>query len=193
MSKNSPNGVPQSAKKVFSGVIYDIYQWPQKMFDESYEIFEKAVRPSLVHVIAVVGNRIIVLEEKQPRSKTWFVTIPGGRIDKGESSVQAGKRELLEETGYKSKNWQLIKEAPVKGSAISFSNYIYLAKDCYLADKQNLDNGEKIRIKLLSSTKFFHLADDDSFCHREPQLSILLLKARLNKKSQQEFRKLLFS
>ena len=33
--------VPKQAKRVFKGVIFDVYQWEQEMFDGTKEIFEK--------------------------------------------------------------------------------------------------------------------------------------------------------
>ena len=36
--------LPKNAKRVFKGKIFDVYQWDQKMFDNSVEIFEKMKR-----------------------------------------------------------------------------------------------------------------------------------------------------
>jgi hypothetical protein len=35
MPKDQPTKFPASAKKVFEGVLYDVYQWPQKLYDGS--------------------------------------------------------------------------------------------------------------------------------------------------------------
>jgi len=32
--------VPEEAKLVFKGIIYDVYQWEQKMFDGTFSTFE---------------------------------------------------------------------------------------------------------------------------------------------------------
>ena len=48
--------VPKEAKKVFSGVIYDVYQWPQEMFDGSMQTFEMLGRPDTVKILAVLSE-----------------------------------------------------------------------------------------------------------------------------------------
>jgi ADP-ribose pyrophosphatase len=57
-----------------------------------------------VHAAAVLartkeGKFVINKEYRHPTGK-WLLGCPGGRIDSGESPIEAGKRELLEETGY---------------------------------------------------------------------------------------------
>jgi len=44
-----------------------VYQWEQKMFDETIKIFEKLKRNDTVDIIAVSENLdICILEEEQP-------------------------------------------------------------------------------------------------------------------------------
>lgn len=45
------------------------------------------------------GKFIVNREYRHPTGK-WLMSCPGGRIDPGESPLEAAKRELLEETGY---------------------------------------------------------------------------------------------
>ncbi|SRR5581483_10646216 len=45
------------------------------------------------------GKFIINKEYRHPTGK-WLLSCPGGRIDTGESPIEAARRELLEETGY---------------------------------------------------------------------------------------------
>ncbi|KKT71448.1 MAG: NUDIX hydrolase [Candidatus Moranbacteria bacterium GW2011_GWF1_44_4] len=58
--------LPKNAKRVFRGVIFDVWQWKQKMFDGSLATFEKIKRPDTVNIVGVVGKRIIILRQKQP-------------------------------------------------------------------------------------------------------------------------------
>lgn len=57
--------------------------------------------PDWVNVVALTGDDQVVLVE-QYRHGTQRVTleIPGGMVDPGESFLEAGLRELLEETGF---------------------------------------------------------------------------------------------
>lgn len=59
--------LPENAKCVFKGVLFDIYQWEQEMFDGTYSIFEKVVRlPSSQIIATTPENKIILLDEEQP-------------------------------------------------------------------------------------------------------------------------------
>ncbi len=49
-----------------------------------------------------------VLLERQYRyaARDYLWELPAGRIDPGETALAAGKRELLEETGYRARQWK---------------------------------------------------------------------------------------
>ena len=46
-------------------------------------------------------KQVILVKQFRPGPKKILFEIPGGGIDKNETPIQAGARELLEETGYK--------------------------------------------------------------------------------------------
>ncbi|HUD06291.1 MAG TPA: NUDIX domain-containing protein [Candidatus Saccharimonadales bacterium] len=142
--------VPKNAKLVFKGIIYDTYQWQQKMFDDSYETFEMLRRPDTLKALAVKENKIILLEQQQPDSSDVFYDLPGGRHDvSGETELEGTKRELLEETGMTFKNWKLI-DITQPFSKVELFVYVFLATDFQNQVKQSLDSGEKIKVLELS-------------------------------------------
>lgn len=53
--------IPSEATKVFDGVIFDVYQWQQKMFDGSIETFEMLKRVSTVGIIAIKDDKLALL------------------------------------------------------------------------------------------------------------------------------------
>lgn len=63
-----PNAIliPDTAKQVFAGVIFDVYQWPQTMFDGRTETFEMLRRPDTVKVLLVRSNQILLINDAQP-------------------------------------------------------------------------------------------------------------------------------
>jgi ADP-ribose pyrophosphatase len=137
--------VPENAKRVFEGVIYDVYQWQQKMFDESSATFEMLRRPDTVQIICSDNNKLLVLEEEQPHAgrRTNFA---GGRVDEDDESIlSAAKREVLEETGLTFNNWKLL-DVVQPHAKFEWFIYTYLASAKLSETDQKLDNGEKVTL-----------------------------------------------
>jgi ADP-ribose pyrophosphatase len=141
--------VPDQAVRAFQGMIFDTYQWPQKLFDGSEHRFEMLKRPDTVSIICIVEDKILVIDDEQPHlgSRQSF---PGGRVDAEDGSVEtAAQREILEETGYSFKNWRLLKVSqPYR--KMEWFVYIFLAWDVAAQQQPVLDAGEKITVNQLN-------------------------------------------
>lgn len=140
--------IPQHAKCVFKGIIFGVYHWEQKMFDGRTETFEAITRNPAAFVLPMSGEKIYYVHQEQP-AKPPYYSLPGGRIDEGEEPLEAAKRELEEETGLTSDNWELF-ESFNPGRALGKTDYpvyFFIARDCKKTREQKLDvGGEKIEI-----------------------------------------------
>jgi ADP-ribose pyrophosphatase len=65
----------------------------------SYTCLDLRTHASAVLAQTKEGKFIINKEYRHPTGQ-WLLSCPGGRIDTGESPLEAARRELLEETGY---------------------------------------------------------------------------------------------
>ncbi len=146
---NKARLIPEGAKRVFEGKIFDVYQWDQELFDGSHAVFEMIKRPDTVNVLAVKDGKLVVLEQEQPGSG-MFYSLPGGRHDNPrESELEAAKRELLEETGMTFKEWRLI-SATQPFAKMEWFIYTFLATSFEKQTGVRLDSGEKIAMRLMT-------------------------------------------
>lgn len=181
--------IPEDAKMVFKGILFDVWQWEQKLFDGSTATFERLKRPNTAQVVATVDDKILLLMQEQPDSSRPFPSIPGGRCDEDEEPLESAKRELLEETGYASDEWQLWKETE-PFAKMEWTVYTYIARNCSKVQEPHLDAGEKIEQRLVSFDEFLHLTDVDDFYDRE--LMEPLLRARYSQIEKQKLSALFF-
>ena len=151
MKKLVPNDavlIPNNAECVFRGQIFDIYQWPQKMFDGSEHTFEMLKRPDTVTVVPVLGDKILTILDEQPHSGARL-SFPGGRVDANEpDTLAAAKRETKEETGYQFDNWKLVNVSQPH-TKLEWFIYFYIAWNGKKTAEPHLDVGEKITLKEL--------------------------------------------
>ncbi|MFZ1019370.1 MAG: NUDIX hydrolase [Minisyncoccia bacterium] len=184
----SKQPIPENAKLVFKGVVFDTYQWEVNGYDGSKRIFEKVKRPDTAMIIPVTEDGKIILALQEQPNKLPFMGTVGGRVDEGEDVLEAAKRELLEETGYEAKNWLLF-DAIQPVSKVEWAVYTFIAKGCKKIAEQNLDGAEKIKLKFVTFEEFINLAiNDDKF---GDEFKIKILEAKQQPEKMEEIRKLI--
>jgi ADP-ribose pyrophosphatase len=183
----SKQPIPEHAKCVFKGVMFDVYQWEQELYDGTKTTFEKLKRPDTVLVYGVLpGGKILLVEDSQPLKKTQLCA-PGGRMNAGESPEEAGARELLEETGYVADEFILWKSInPI--TKIDWAVYVFVAKGLKKVKEQNLDSGEKIKIVEMTLDEVIDTAVRDGWQDREIERDLLLSK--IDPQKHEELKKL---
>lgn len=165
--------IPVKAKKVFSGIVFDVYQWEQKMFDGNYKTFEMIRRPDTVNIILVNENDEIILAQEQQPGKRLTIGCFGGRVEPNEDPMTAIKRELLEETGMTADRIELWYQFE-PSEKIDWTIYTYIGKDLKKIEEPNLESGERIKPFI---TTFDNLVEKviymDNFRDQETALKIL--------------------
>jgi ADP-ribose pyrophosphatase YjhB (NUDIX family) len=141
--------VPDKAEKVFSGVMFDVYQWQQEMFDGNYKTYEMIKRPDTVLVIALDDDdKVVVMREEQPNLPVRETRVPGGRVEPSdESTLAAAQRELFEETGLKMREWKLVEVVQTE-LKIEWFIHVFVARGVESEQKSTPDaGGEKIEVR----------------------------------------------
>lgn len=105
-----------------------------------------------VNVIALTKeNQIVMIDQFRHGSNTVEIEIPGGMMDPTDSSpIEAGLRELREETGYEGTSAELIGQIYANPAIMSNICYTVLVRECELKHDINLDHGEDLATRLVS-------------------------------------------
>ncbi|MES2623236.1 MAG: NUDIX hydrolase [Patescibacteria group bacterium] len=177
--------IPDHAAKVFTGKIFDVYQWEQEMYDGTKQTFEKLKRPDTVVVFPVLEDGTILLTEQEQPGRIPFIDAPSGRAYEGEDPLETAKRELLEETGYEAKEYVLWRaKNPV--TKIDWVCYTFIAKGCVKVADQKLDAGEKVVLKPVTFDELLEISQDEKF--RAQESVIDFLQAKGDKKKYEELK-----
>jgi ADP-ribose pyrophosphatase len=74
-------------------------------------------------------RRILLVRQYRLPAENYMWELPAGKVDEGEKPLQAAKRELMEETGYKAKTWQKLASFFVSPGYVQERMTIFLATD----------------------------------------------------------------
>ncbi len=182
--------LPPQAKRVFKGEIFEVYQWPQELYDGTTATFEMLKRPDTVVVIPVTetGEILYILEEQPNRSPKY--SFPGGRLDEGEELHAAALRELREETGYEVGTCELFHTLDPEPK-IDWRIHVFIAKGCKKVMNQNLDAGERIEVRSMSFEEMLVRVREPGF--QAGFIQLWVLEALLDPHKMQELRQLILS
>lgn len=117
-----------------------------------FEIKRSIVRHAGSAVMMAVDDRRRILLVRQYRlpARAYLWELPAGKLDPGEKALQAARRELVEETGYRARRWRkLISFYPSPGY-VSEKMTIFLAQDLTAGEAHPMDD-ERIETRWFSA------------------------------------------
>lgn len=104
--------------------------------------------PNWVNAVAITeDNRVLMVRQYRHAAGLVSLEIPGGVIDGDESPVDAIRRELLEETGYRFDDFELLCTIYANPSTANNQTFCYLAKGGKKVQEQQLDEHEEVIVE----------------------------------------------
>lgn len=96
-------------KKIFSGKLLKLYVERKKFPNGYVSDFEIVKHPGAILVIPFLEkDKIVLIRQFRPVIRSYIWELPAGTLGKNENPLCCAKRELIEEIGYKAKEWKKI-------------------------------------------------------------------------------------
>lgn len=92
-----------------------------------------------------------------------------------EAALDAAKRELLEETGYVSDDWQFLMSVPSNATLADNYANLFVAKNCKKVSGQNLDDTEFLNVHLYKRAEIDEMINSGEFPQTTHILALLLV------------------
>lgn len=150
-----------AGEAVYAGALLDVRRDIARLPDGSVAVREYIVHPGAVLVVPVLDDGRLVVERqfRYPHNRA-FLEFPAGKLDPGESALDTGVRELIEETGYAASLWTRL---GVIHPVISYSTE---AIALYAAQRlapvgARLDTGEFLELVECSEAELYLAIDEE--------------------------------
>ena len=85
-------------------------------------------------------KRVLLVRQYRLPAEKYLWELPAGRLDAGEKPLQAAKRELKEETGYRARKWTKLASYFVSPGYVQERMTIFLAENLTAGDPTPMDD-----------------------------------------------------
>ena len=124
----------------------------------------------------------IIIERQYRHSVGEFLLeLPAGRIEPGESPLAAAKREMIEETGFRAKNWKLLTKYFASPGFLGEWMQIYLARDISEGLAQP-EPDEQIEIRRMRLSEAMALVRSNAIHDGKTLIGLSLLSAAMRER-----------
>lgn len=111
----------------------------------SYERLVGSTHGAVLVVPMLDNNTVMLIREYAAGVHRYELALPKGRIESGESMLDAANREIMEEIGYGAGNLQHLTSFTIAPGYLSHETHVVLAEDLYQEQREG-DEPETIEV-----------------------------------------------
>jgi ADP-ribose pyrophosphatase len=181
--KLTGRGRTLSSKTVFQGKVFWVTR-DQVVEPGGVQGTREIIRHNGSVVILAVDDKtnpadpgILLIRQYRHAAGKLLLELPAGRIEPGEKLLPAGKRELIEETGYRAKKWSKLTSYYASPGFLTEAMNILLAEDLTLGIATP-EEDEKIEIHMTPLSEVLRLIDAGKIQDGKTLIGVLLYAAQ---------------
>ncbi len=164
-----------SSQVVFKAKLFDVKEEVLEDHNKKIHTFHTAYEKPAAGVIPLTPKgEVILIDQYRYVFGKRILGMIAGFIEDGETSLQAAKRELKEETGIVAGQFELLAKAELARSVATQTYYIFLAKDLEIGEAHP-DSDEDIRVVRMPLADAVAKVMNGEIYHSPSMTAILML------------------
>ncbi len=120
-------------------------------------------------------GRILLVKQYRLPARQYLWEVPAGRLDPGETVLQAAKRELREETGLKAGKWTKLACFYVSPGFLSEKMTIYAAEHLTVGEQEPMED-ERIEMRWFTQAEIDRLIEEQKLLDAKTMVAFLTWK-----------------
>lgn len=164
-----------SQKPVFKAELFDVKEIEFLTKSGEKKVHHQVERNPIVSVFPLTDSyEIYLISQYRYMLKTIVLEAVAGNIEKKETTLEAAKRELKEETGIIAGQWEEIARAQIGASVLKAKIHLFLAKELEMGQAE-LQDGEEITLVKMSLNQAVKKVMTGEINHAASMVGILML------------------
>ena len=167
---------PVASQGVYDGHFLKVFRDEVRLPDGHVARREFVRHPGAVMIVPLADDGRLVVERqyRHPLGQV-LLEFPAGKIDPGEAGFDGARRELLEETGYRAREWACAGRMHNAPAYSTESIEIWFARGL-VAGPPQLEEGEAVEVLLLEEAALFELAARGELTDAKSLVALLRLQ-----------------
>lgn len=145
---------------------------------EMHEFIVLDSRDWVLVVPFLTDGRLVMIRQYRHGLADLTLEVPGGLVEDGLSTEEAGREELRQETGYGGGTWMQIGELSAVPAVFSNTVHVFVAEGVQVVGDPEPDAAEDIRVELHHLEEVRQAARKGSLVHAQVLAAFYLLEAK---------------